>query len=109
MGSWARAPWCTRMMCSGCCENFGQVRTHPTVEYRFRHKELGYRWVSDSRSVVFDDRGGSAVIGALRDITERKRAEEELRGSEERFRLHRSGCERWNLGLGSGDRCRLVE
>jgi PAS domain S-box-containing protein len=67
--------------------NFAHVRNHPNVEYRFRHKELGYRWMSDSRSVVFDDRGGSAVIGALRDITEGKLEEEALRGSEERFRL----------------------
>jgi len=68
-------------------ENFGRLRTHPTVEYRFRHKELGYRWMSDARSVVFDDKGGAAVVGTLRDITERKRAEEALRESEKRFRL----------------------
>jgi PAS domain S-box-containing protein len=68
-------------------ERFAQLRTHPTVEYRFRHKELGYRWMSDARSVVFDDRGGAAVVGTLRDVTERKRAEEALRESERRYRL----------------------
>ncbi|UCC60139.1 MAG: PAS domain S-box protein [Dehalococcoidia bacterium] len=49
------------------------------AEYRFRHKELGYRWVHDIRSVVFDDRDTPvSIIGSLRDIEERKQAEEEL-------------------------------
>ncbi|MCX5995808.1 MAG: PAS domain S-box protein [Chloroflexi bacterium] len=56
------------------------------IEYRVKHKELGYRWVSDSRSVVYDDRNVPlAIVGSLRDITERKRAEEALRQREEYF------------------------
>jgi PAS domain S-box-containing protein len=56
------------------------------IEYRIKHKELGYRWVSDSRSVVYDDGNNPvAVVGSLRDITERKRAEEALRQSEEKL------------------------
>ena len=29
----------------------------PTVEYRFNHPVLGYRWMSDTRTVIFDDYG----------------------------------------------------
>jgi PAS domain S-box-containing protein len=58
-----------------------------TVEYRVKHKDLGYRWVSDHRSVVYDDQGTQvAVVGSLRDITDRKEAEEGLRRSEEYYR-----------------------
>jgi len=49
------------------------------IEYRFNHKELGYRWVSDTRSLIYDERNVPvAVVGNLRDITKRKRTEEEL-------------------------------
>jgi PAS domain S-box-containing protein len=58
-----------------------------SVEYRVRHKELGYRWVNDNRSVVYDERNiPVAVVGSLRDITERKLVQEALRLSEEKFR-----------------------
>ncbi|MGB2885256.1 MAG: PAS domain S-box protein, partial [Dehalococcoidia bacterium] len=51
-----------------------------TVEYRLKHMELGYRWMSDNRSVVYNDMNiPVAVVGNLRDITERKMAEEEMR------------------------------
>jgi PAS domain S-box-containing protein len=56
-------------------------------EYRAKHKELGYRWVSDNRSVVYDERNMPvAIVGSLRDITERKQVQEALRQSEEKFR-----------------------
>jgi PAS domain S-box-containing protein len=64
----------------------GKTRTL-SIEYRVNHKELGYRWVSDNRSLVYDEgHMPVAVVGSLRDITERKLVEETLRLSEERFR-----------------------
>ena len=51
-----------------------------TVVYRIKHKELGYRWVADNISIIQDDNNVPvAVVGNLRDITEQKTAEEELR------------------------------
>jgi PAS domain S-box-containing protein len=62
--------------------------TVSSIEYRIKHKELGYRWVSDSRSVVYDDANNPvAVVGTVRDINERKKEEEALRESEEKYRL----------------------
>jgi PAS domain S-box-containing protein len=64
-----------------------QKDTASTFEYRLKHRELGYRWMSDNRSVVYDEMNVPvAVVGNLRDITGQKMAEEELRESEERFR-----------------------
>ena len=59
-----------------------------TTDYRLNHDEAEYRWVSDARSVVFDEGGTPvAVVGIVRDITERKKAEETLRRSEEVSRI----------------------
>jgi PAS domain S-box-containing protein len=58
-----------------------------SVEYRVKHKELGYRWVSDNRSAVYDDANMPvAIVGSLRDINEHKLAQEALRQSEEKLR-----------------------
>ncbi len=59
----------------------------PTVEYRFKHPELGYRWISDTRAVIFDDDNNPvSLIGNSSDITDRKIAEEAL--IKERNTLH---------------------
>jgi len=59
------------------------------AEFRIRRADDGSkRWVS-ARGQVFFDKQRRAIrgIGALYDITDRKRAEEALKESEERFRL----------------------
>jgi diguanylate cyclase (GGDEF)-like protein/PAS domain S-box-containing protein len=59
-----------------------------TIEYRWRCKDGEYRWFSDNRALIRDEDGQPlATVGAIRDITEWKLAEEALRESEERFRL----------------------
>ena len=57
-----------------------------SVEYRVKHKELGYRWVSDNRSAVYDDANMPvAIVGSLRDINEHKLAQEALRQREQDY------------------------
>jgi PAS domain S-box-containing protein len=51
-----------------------------SIEYRFLHPSRGERWVQHVSTVVGRDSSSGAIrtFGILRDITERKRAEEEL-------------------------------
>ena len=67
--------------------NAGNRNAPSAIEYRFAHKKLGYRWVFDSRSIVYDGDEPVAIVGSLRDITERKKAEEELWSTRERLQL----------------------
>jgi len=58
-----------------------------TTEFRLKHKDLDYLWVSDTRSTIFDNESGPvAITGSLRDATEKRRAEETLIQSWERYR-----------------------
>ncbi|MCX7021435.1 MAG: PAS domain S-box protein [bacterium] len=60
---------------------------NPVIEYRLRHRDGEYRWLSDARQVVFDETGkATAIVGVSRDISEQKRAEMALQVSEERYR-----------------------
>jgi PAS domain S-box-containing protein len=53
--------------------------TASRIRYRVKHKELGYRWISDSRSVIYGEGNTPvAIVGNLKDITERKDIEEKL-------------------------------
>jgi PAS domain S-box-containing protein len=57
------------------------------TEYRLRHKNGNYLWVEDNRRLIRDPSGQPLeLIGVWTDITERKRAQDELRERERRFR-----------------------
>lgn len=55
-------------------------QSHYAHEYRFRHKDGAYYWVHDELHIIRDQAGQPLeIVGAWLDITERKRAELELR------------------------------
>jgi PAS domain S-box-containing protein len=54
--------------------------------FRFRHKDGSWRILEASGQNLLHDPAVDGIIINLRDITERKKAEEKLRESEERFR-----------------------
>jgi PAS domain S-box-containing protein len=57
------------------------------VEYRLLHAGGDYRWIRNLGTPAYDDSGEfSGYIGHCVDITDRKKAELDLRESEERFR-----------------------
>ncbi len=56
-------------------------------EYRFRRKDGSYFYVEDSGVYLKNEsRGIYRVLGVMKDVTERKRATEKLKESEERYR-----------------------
>ncbi len=56
------------------------------VDYRLLHKDGTYRWIAEKFHLISDSTGKPiAREGSLRDITERKRAEEALQKSEVRL------------------------
>lgn len=62
-------------------------RGESSVEYRIRRKDGEIRWLQDNMKFEGrEEKGAFRVIGAVRDITERKLAEAKLRQSEETYR-----------------------
>ncbi len=58
------------------------------VEYRVRHKDGSWRWhISNVSKIIEADGVIVSFMGIARDITERRRNEDALRESEERYRL----------------------
>jgi len=67
---------------------FKQETSVLECEYRIRYTESDERWVSDRAIAQRDDQGRAVrLIGAIADITERKRAEEALAEKEAQLRL----------------------
>jgi len=57
-----------------------EARRPFTMEYRLRHRDGGYRWISDIGVPRYEsDRNFLGYIGSCVDLTERKRAEERFR------------------------------
>ena len=58
-------------------------------EHRVRHKSGEYIWIATRGKVVERDEKGNPlrIVGTSLDITDRKRAEEALRKSEEQYRM----------------------
>jgi PAS domain S-box-containing protein len=74
----------------------GNGDTVPGLEVQFRRLDGTTFWAEDSAR-VFRDAAGNIVCyeGSLKDITERKRAEEALRASEQRFRDIADNAQEW--------------
>jgi len=83
----------------------GAEGTPHKVEYRMKHKDGQYRWLQDQFIVIRDAQGQPAArIGSVKDITNRKQAEETL--NDHRWRLEsiidgtRAGTWEWNVQTG---------
>jgi PAS domain S-box-containing protein len=64
-------------------------RYKPVVEYRFLNRSAGFRWMSDSCSVVRDFEGRpTAIIGNIRDVTSRREHEEALQKAHAALLFH---------------------
>jgi PAS domain S-box-containing protein len=60
-----------------------------SIEHQIRHRDSSFRYVLSQGDVDFDENGRPIrMVGTIQDITDRKRAEESLRQSEERLRFH---------------------
>jgi two-component system, cell cycle sensor histidine kinase and response regulator CckA len=57
-----------------------------SIELRALHRDGSIRWIESTGTNLLDDPDVAAIVGNYRDITVRKRAEEALKASEERYR-----------------------
>jgi|GEM_PF-871748 len=57
------------------------------AQFRYRHKNGSYRWVEAKSTNLLQNPNVRAIVTNYRDITEQKKADEELKSSEERLRI----------------------
>jgi len=78
-----------------------------TSEYRLRRKDGSYLWVLDRGKVMSRDSSGKPLrmVGAISDITERKRTEEALLASEEKLRVILDSAAEGIYGIDLNGRC----
>ncbi|HAS04363.1 MAG TPA: hypothetical protein DCR71_01145, partial [Dehalococcoidia bacterium] len=89
---------------AGCLKTYVQAfdsRQEFSMEYHLRHHDGEYRWIIDKGTPRFDANGNfMGYIGSCLDITERKKTEEQMRKSEEKYRTlfetMRQGVIFWN-------------
>lgn len=68
-------------------------RSSYRVEFRMQCKDGNYKWILSRGMALFDQAGKpQRLVGSHSDIDERKRAEESLRSSEERYRVLFENC-----------------
>ncbi len=65
-------------MVSRCLQEHLKEKTPYDVEYRHLHNDGEYHWQSSRGVALFDENGNARrMVGSIRDITERKKAEEQ--------------------------------
>jgi len=59
-----------------------------SLDHRQRHKDGTYRWIRTHCRIVRDDNGrATRILGSASDVTDQKRAEDELRKQQQRWQL----------------------
>ncbi len=73
------------------------------MEYRIVRKDGESRWVNDRRQMVYDEGGRLLCVdGLCLDISDQKKAEQELRGAFERAEAEKARTEAIIAGMGDG-------
>ncbi|HKG26029.1 MAG TPA: PAS domain S-box protein, partial [Thermomicrobiales bacterium] len=54
-------------------------RVMPPIELRFRHRDGTWRWLEVTATNLFDEPGIEGIVANCRDVTERKKVEDDLR------------------------------